>query len=196
LGDPKSDIYNPAYEEYLKETPHKEAARAFTPGPAPVPPPQEAVYTPGMVQKIENCPHRSMFIVVVENNVQIRKHVYKDGTDAEGCGCGKMRCKLGKGVNGDVAIDDCTACIEEQEAVENPSLLQKAKSVTSAIVKHVAAGLPTIPDEVKENRLAICRGCIHYDNGTCKVCGCSLFAKCSLPKERCPLSPPKWDAIP
>jgi hypothetical protein len=128
----------------------------------------------------------------VVNNV--RQHVYKDGTEAEGCGCTNMRCRLGKGDNGSVSNDDCKTCIEEQEAVVTPSLLKKAASLTTAIVKHVKAGLPTIPDEVKQSRLEICGKCIHYDKGTCKVCGCVLAIKTDLPHEACPLPTPKWDA--
>jgi hypothetical protein len=192
LGDPESDIYNAAYEEYLKDTPKPDAPQAFTPAPVAQDPPPG--YTPGILQKIEDCPHRSVFQHMVdENKMYIRKHTYKDGTPAEGCGCGKMKCRLGKGVNGDVDLEDCKACINEQESIEKPSLLDKVASVTKAVVKHVASGLPSIPDLEKQRRLDICGKCVHNDGGTCRVCGCVLSVKTSLPNEKCPLPSPRWD---
>lgn len=193
LGDPQSEIYSPDYEEYLKETPRPEAVRAeyLKPIPPPTPPPG---YTPGLLNKIEECPHRSIHkIETREDGVQVRKHLFKDGTEAAGCGCGKMRCRLGRGEEGNVTLDDCKACIAEQESVEKPSLLQKAASVTKAVVKHVSSGMQNVPDNVKNGRLDICAKCIHHDNGTCKVCGCILSVKVVLPNEKCPLTTPRWD---
>lgn len=186
LGDPQSDIYNPSYEEYLKDVPKEEVETTINLAPRP---------EPGLLDKIIECPHRSLFTSTTDaNGVVISNHVYRDGTAAEGCGCGKMRCKLGKGQGGNVSLDDCKACISEQEAVVTPTLLQKAKSLTTAIVKHVAAGLPVISDEAKERRLSICGGCVHNNNGTCRACGCLLSAKVALPHEQCPLNPPKWNS--
>ena len=59
---------------------------------------------------------------------------------------------------------------------------------------HEADGISYIvSDEVYEERLDICRACVHYDepeNG-CKQCGCYLTLKAKDPFASCPLT--KWD---
>jgi hypothetical protein len=42
--------------------------------------------------------------------------------------------------------------------------------------------------------LAICQGCEHYvvPDGRCSVCGCVMFFKIRLAREKCPLAEPKW----
>ena len=44
----------------------------------------------------------------------------------------------------------------------------------------------------KEERLAICEGCIHYHtpDDRCKICGCLMKVKASLAVESCPVN--KW----
>jgi hypothetical protein len=50
-----------------------------------------------------------------------------------------------------------------------------------------------VSSEVKQERLAICRGCDRFDPGQnrCKECGCFLDQKASYAIDSCPLH--KWD---
>ncbi len=76
-----------------------------------------------------------------------------------------------------------------------PSLMTKAGTFLGALYHHVAAGSPTLSPEQTEARLAICRPCDQYDEGSCKICGCNLAIKASWADMSCPLDPPKWAAV-
>jgi hypothetical protein len=74
-----------------------------------------------------------------------------------------------------------------------PGLLTKAKNLATATAKHVSHGLPTVTDEERDRRLAICGGCeFRTEAGTCRKCGCGLKTKASWALQHCPLNPPKW----
>jgi hypothetical protein len=46
------------------------------------------------------------------------------------------------------------------------------------------------PDDVKELRLSICRGCPSWKNYRCTECGCQMRVKAGLSSSECPLK--KW----
>lgn len=80
-----------------------------------------------------------------------------------------------------------------------PSLLQKAASLASAVVRHAADGFQNVPAEEYEARLATCRKCEHYltdyhPEERCGKCGCGLsgvvLAKAKWRSEKCPVG--KW----
>lgn len=50
-----------------------------------------------------------------------------------------------------------------------------------------------VPNEVYEDRIAICKGCIYYfkPTGTCKDCGCFMKIKARLAPMACPQK--KWN---
>ncbi|HAK68084.1 MAG TPA: hypothetical protein DCM57_00305 [Treponema sp.] len=48
------------------------------------------------------------------------------------------------------------------------------------------------PDDVYENRLAVCRACSQLLNGTCLSCGCYVEIRAAINVKKCPLFPPKW----
>jgi hypothetical protein len=57
----------------------------------------------------------------------------------------------------------------------------------------VAHGKQLMVDDAEfERRMAICRGCEHYENDRCKKCGCFLNLKARLQSEsgQCPVG--KW----
>lgn len=59
---------------------------------------------------------------------------------------------------------------------------------------HEASGLTyLVSDEHFEERMNICRACIHYDEPEegCKKCGCYLMNKARDPFASCPIE--KWD---
>jgi len=70
-----------------------------------------------------------------------------------------------------------------------PSFLKKAANFARAAVKHAADGFGVVPDEVREARLARCRPCRFYDDGTCRheECGCHLETKASWASQACPI---------
>jgi hypothetical protein len=71
-----------------------------------------------------------------------------------------------------------------------------AKSLGESIVSNTKAALNgdsiKADKSTKEERLAICDGCVDYDvpDDRCKVCGCIMKVKASLAVECCPIS--KW----
>lgn len=73
-----------------------------------------------------------------------------------------------------------------------PSLLRRAATAAKAVVKHIAAGCPTVSDEEKQRRLALCQVCSEFNagNATCRKCGCKLKLKAAWSLERCPLG--RW----
>lgn len=73
-----------------------------------------------------------------------------------------------------------------------PSLWQKAKNLSGAIVDHVAAGLPHADDKTIEHRLEVCHTCEHFDTAysRCRKCGCNMTIKVRWAEQRCPVG--KW----
>jgi hypothetical protein len=75
-----------------------------------------------------------------------------------------------------------------------PSLAQQAKNLVN-FASQVATnkGPMFVSDEVKEQRLNICKECEHYDASQirCKSCGCFLLTKASFSLDSCPLQ--KWN---
>lgn len=84
----------------------------------------------------------------------------------------------------------------EPEPIEAPGLLRKAANLATAVMRHVAAGMPTVTPEEAARRLEICGSCEFFDaaKGTCKRCGCHLSTKASWSLEACPVG--KWGPIP
>lgn len=70
------------------------------------------------------------------------------------------------------------------------SVLEKARSVTEALVGHIATGSKTLTNEQTEKRLEICYNCDKYVNGSCSICGCRLRTKARWVGQKCPLG--KW----
>jgi len=74
-----------------------------------------------------------------------------------------------------------------------PSLTQQAKNLASFATQVVTNKGPMfVSDEVKQQRLNICKSCEHYDASQirCKSCGCFLLQKASFALDSCPLQ--KW----
>jgi hypothetical protein len=71
-----------------------------------------------------------------------------------------------------------------------PSFLRQATNFAGAVVRHVAAGLPTVSEEEKGRRMALCLACEHYVDGRCALCGCFTAAKAAWAREKCPVG--KW----
>ena len=69
-----------------------------------------------------------------------------------------------------------------------PSLLTRAASFASAVVSHVAAGMPTVDEAEYQRRLALCPGC----ERTCPHCGCNMLVKMRWASQHCGAPEPKW----
>jgi len=79
---------------------------------------------------------------------------------------------------------------------EYPSLLQQGKNLAEfsfELVKNaIRTGAFQVSDEVKNQRMEICRNCEKYDADQirCIECGCFLESKVSFSLDSCPLE--KW----
>lgn len=77
-----------------------------------------------------------------------------------------------------------------------PSLIKQAQTFTTAVVRHVAGGMPQASDDERERRMEICRGCPAFTGGEdprCSECGCYLKIKTSWALESCPQN--KWGPV-
>jgi hypothetical protein len=76
-----------------------------------------------------------------------------------------------------------------------PSLAQQGKNLIN-FLSDVASnqGPLFVSDEVKAQRINICKSCEYYDAKQirCKHCGCFLLTKASFALDSCPLN--KWNA--
>ena len=76
----------------------------------------------------------------------------------------------------------------DQPATQLPSLATQVKNFGTALVRHVAAGMPKTPDATQAERLAICQSCPRYqaDSQRCGTCGCYVAVKAAWEQETCP----------
>jgi hypothetical protein len=88
-------------------------------------------------------------------------------------------------------------CEREDAAspVHSPGIARKLLNFAVAAVQHVAAGAPMATAEAKTERLGICQACEHFENGGCKLCGCSMDMKAGWADSSCPLDSPKWGPV-
>lgn len=73
-----------------------------------------------------------------------------------------------------------------------PTILEKAVNFTKSMVGFAKSGFKFAPEEVIKERLNICGQCPNYDNGSCRLCGCTLQAKVRIATSVCPDNPPRW----
>lgn len=73
-------------------------------------------------------------------------------------------------------------------------LVEKALSLSTAILQHASAGFIPASKEVVSSRLNICGECDLFDPEIhfCNDCGCYMPAKVYIASASCPLKPPKW----
>jgi hypothetical protein len=86
----------------------------------------------------------------------------------------------------DEQISDCGA-------KAYPSLLERIKTFSLALAKHIESGFKKVNKMVYDRRLEICAGCASYEQGKCVECGCILNIKAEWATEDCPLE--KWPKI-
>lgn len=71
-----------------------------------------------------------------------------------------------------------------------PGVIAKGIDLIKTVGEWVQQGMPiTAPVDVNK-RLEICNACEHYDNGTCKLCGCGMSIKARMETAHCPIN--KW----
>lgn len=77
------------------------------------------------------------------------------------------------------------------------TIFEKAANLAVAVTKHIAAGMPVLPQEKVKIRLDICDTCPEVNknspNWTCTKCGCNLKIKASWASQECPIK--KWPPI-
>jgi ribosomal protein L32 len=79
---------------------------------------------------------------------------------------------------------------------EYPSITEQAKNLVNFAAQVATNNGPLfVTDEVKAQRLTICKSCEHYDASQirCKSCGCFLLQKASFALDSCPLR--KWNSM-
>ena len=85
---------------------------------------------------------------------------------------------------------------EPEKEQQSPSMIQKASNFAKASAKYAASGFKKVSVEVKEGRMAICKGCKFMtgeeDDPTCNQCGCPLNIKTGWATESCPIG--KWSS--
>jgi hypothetical protein len=69
-----------------------------------------------------------------------------------------------------------------------PSLTTQAINFGGALIRHVAAGMPSTPEDLQAQRLATCQSCPRYqaDTQRCGACGCYVRLKAAWAQETCP----------
>lgn len=74
------------------------------------------------------------------------------------------------------------------------NFLEKLKARTEEVIEIVKDKVDSviIDDEIREQRLEICKTCPNYIHATstCKRCGCFMVAKTHLSSAECPIG--KW----
>lgn len=70
---------------------------------------------------------------------------------------------------------------------EYPTWAKQAWSAAVAVADWVSSGARGVTREVYQARLAKCDGCPNRDGHRCRVCGCYIRGKASLPTESCPI---------
>lgn len=79
---------------------------------------------------------------------------------------------------------------------EYPSITEQAKNLVNFAAQVATNSGPLfVTDEVKAQRLTICKSCDYYDASQvrCKSCGCFLLTKASFALDSCPLH--KWNSM-
>jgi hypothetical protein len=89
----------------------------------------------------------------------------------------------------EVAIQSATPETKDAGDKKLPGLIQQAKNLSSALVRHAASGFANVTPEVQEARLSICHACPHYlkESNRCAKCGCHLASKTKLSTSHCPI---------
>lgn len=72
-----------------------------------------------------------------------------------------------------------------------PNLLQKAWNFAKASAEFIKEGMPPVPEEVYNKRMAICTSCpLLAEDNTCNSCGCFMPKKSGWATAFCPED--KW----
>lgn len=85
------------------------------------------------------------------------------------------------------------------ENIKQPTLVDKAINFSKAAVQHAMKGNPKCTDDEINYRYNICKSCEHFQNNTCKLCGCHLVRdriymnKLAWADQSCPIK--KWGPI-
>jgi hypothetical protein len=86
--------------------------------------------------------------------------------------------------------------MSEEDTKSYPSLQQQGKNLakfTFELIKEsLRSGALLVSEEVKQQRLAICKTCNWYDESQdrCRECGCFMDQKASFSLDSCPID--KW----
>ena len=97
----------------------------------------------------------------------------------------------------DFILDHFHARAEVTGEAEPMNPIEVARHFKDAIAAWIKAGRPVVPDEIFEERIAICLQCDLWNPkawlglGGCRICKCGKVAQ-RLATSQCPLPIPKW----
>lgn len=74
------------------------------------------------------------------------------------------------------------------------NLINKILHYGEAVVKHAVDGFANVPENVYNERLAVCSECPLMIDKECGICGCPIVKKALWASESCPAQPSKWGA--
>lgn len=87
-------------------------------------------------------------------------------------------------------------CKNNLKATTELGFLQKVKNFAKATLTHLLLGSPMCDDNTIQLRYNICKKCEHFNNNSCKLCGCPLtqqrkyISKLAWADQKCPIN--KW----
>lgn len=71
------------------------------------------------------------------------------------------------------------------------NLISKIVHYGEAVIKHAVDGFANVPENVYDERLAVCSECPLMIDKECGVCGCPVVKKALWASESCPAQPSK-----
>ena len=80
----------------------------------------------------------------------------------------------------------CRRCLL-QDMPDEAALIQNIRELIDLLPEEKRA-----EDDIRLERLAVCRRCDHLQNGMCVLCGCYVELRAAKKHMQCPAVPGKW----
>lgn len=85
-----------------------------------------------------------------------------------------------------IPVPPCKKCLLREMAEGTDARREVEKALRRLPEKDLA------PENVREKRLAACKGCESLSSGTCLLCGCYVELRAALRRGACPHVPDRW----
>lgn len=127
---------------------------------------------------------------------------YIPGPSRSGYPCDKCKSQMvsGKIPTKDTLTDAMNTILIANGQMEQPNIVEQAKSFAKAIIKWAFNGFANMPEPEYQKRVDCCKEnkCGLYKDNTCLGCGCQIEdtammkGKARYPLEMCPADFPEW----